>query len=1659
MVLGLVPQSATASAAPKAAENTYESEDCTITYKESSTWGNYVVADVTIKNEGTVPQANWKLSLIFNATIDNIWNADILSSGDGTCTIGAKMYNSVIEPGQTVSFGFMAYGAGRKPEAPEEIKLVNDKPSENEKEDGKDDKEDKDEEDDGDSSGSGGLQGPSYSIPDKWKALNYALFTSGDQTLSLYTGQTDITGSVHSNKDFYYQGTSLSVDGVLESAGRIDLKTSSGGECCKVSSQKEQAGQLAMPDLTKEVSGYVREKGKIYEKSMDFQSNSIVVDKPVLIQGNAAFHATHFLGTGIIYATDSITYNVGDLATPDNSRVLLAAENGNITLNGSDITLNAVLYAPDGCVTINANRFNLHGRIIAKQICINGTMIQINAGPYDLDMLGFLFRPEIAIAVQGNQKENRKITLDIEEILNTEYLVKEDTKWNIVAKGEEPDSGGYVIDEKNSDDFHKELLFTRAGTYEVSVTVTTGKAEHTVTKELVIEKDLEPAAGFALPAGYFARDEEGKAAIRLTDASDSPDDDEIGQRIWTVYYDKNNDGKFTEDEAAVFHDGNETDLVYTANRVGKYKVELRVVETFSDTIPELLPENAYQSDDTAELEEAACVFEVGNEAPQARVDVQKAKSADIVFTVGDTDKDTLNTYNEKAEELKKTLKEKGVDARIDAVSTSTLTAQDTFAWKEYDHYNYKDYWLPTLEKHILYEGDDIRMVGYSCRAMKDFLYVADDNPGQKTFEFDLQRDRADWHSMEGGGFLFNTAVDEENDTIRGFCILVSQQGLKLVQIDCGKLGNFRDGSYNWVQHAGKLLRTYPIQNLYDNHHFKIISDAESISVWDGEKLVIDDYVLPENDYGYGFGPIISHSGHGCRQQSYFTFKNITMQTMTGKSLSNIIEGYDWRPGASHYVINLSKTEVPELSCGEETAELAASLIENQAAFIGIGSDANENQYRGLLAATETGGMYKPADEIVTSMDDVNAWLADTILAKNYGIEKYITTDDIITYEGYYQDAENDAIYEQRWEYEYDPSVFGEKGEAEHIVRNESEPLTVFEDTGAYRIRLNIRDNPAGDNDALDSYRKWSGTEEYEKLLIVQSRPQADVSVEVSKASGNDAAKCIANTTYSAQDADHPGDAKKGIREEYFYYKNVKDGRWTEGKLPNALTVGETYLVKYQVKDIEGTLSFPAVAVVKTSDLRSFEEPEDNLPPEVYIDAEKTEIRVGEEIRIDGYAVDDFGVDAFTMSIDGEKVLDSFGRVMYTPEREGTVTVEAEATDIGGNTAKKKLAITVIDDRDRTAPTAVITSPAAGSELGFDIPIIGTAADETKLAGYTLSYRAEKEEEYHVFKESSDAVKEDILGTLNIKDFADGTYEILLTAKDAAGNVSHCGLLLYIETGVTREYVLQASIKSVQQNEETGALDIYGTAGADGHLKKYTLSYQCNGGGDTVSVAAGTEEVADGILGSIPVEGLISGSYSLLLTVEDVKGNTGTACGAFTYTAGSTGGGGGGHIDVDLVAPDAMITGVHLSDDNASVEIKGTAKDDRELAGWQLEYAENGKENWKELASGTEAVEDTLLSSLPTKELGDGTYRLRLTAWDTYGNSRACTMEFSYKKGGGDEDGRVQIGGTQTGERPTAQQLAVNLSHHTADLGTKVEVQVTVPDAVKEESLKIFMGEK
>ena len=340
------------------------------------------------------------------------------------------------------------------------------------------------------------------------------------------------------------------------------------------------------------------------------------------------------------------------------------------------------------------------------------------------------------------------------------------------------------------------------------------------------------------------------------------------------------------------------------------------------------------------------LYETADEA-EISVKLRDERVVDLIFTTSSEDTELITQYADQVDTIKNQLEHLGYIVNLSTVDTSYLTAKDTFAWTEYDHPNFNT--QPPYTKHIIYEEDNIKMVGYTAASYKDFLLVPDDNDSKKIFTFDIQRDTTDWHSMNGGGFLFNTVI--EDDTISGYYILITNNGLKLYSLNALNLDTFRNSG-----NQGTLLQTFPFSNVYDEHHIVINADSDSLSLWDGENIVIDNYALPEQ-FGNGYGPITSHARHNCSQRSYFTFANITMQTITGEKLSDVLDNYNFESPNSRYVINLSDDILDNFDTEDDYDEVAQKIIDKNITFIGLGNDSNRSQYQTLISEIGSNGMY------------------------------------------------------------------------------------------------------------------------------------------------------------------------------------------------------------------------------------------------------------------------------------------------------------------------------------------------------------------------------------------------------------------------------------------------------------------------------------------------------------------------------------------------------------------------------------------------------------------------------------------------------------------------------------------------------------------------------
>ena len=368
---------------------------------------------------------------------------------------------------------------------------------------------------------------------------------------------------------------------------------------------------------------------------------------------------------------------------------------------------------------------------------------------------------------------------------------------------------------------------------------------------------------------------------------------------------------------------------------------------------------------------------------EVTINLRDERVVDLIFTTSSEDTALIDKNAAKIEEIKKKLETMGYVVNLSNVSTSYLSAKDNHQWVEYDHPGFDT--QTGYTKHIVYDDTSIQMLGYRAVPYKDFLFVPDENSSQKIFTFDIQRDRTDWHSMNGGGFLFNTTISE--NTISGYYVLITSNGLVLYELNSVNLDNFRNSSVD-----GNKVQTFSFSNVYDQHNIKIVANNDSLSLWDGDTLIIDNYELPAI-YGNGYGPITSHASHNCSQRSFFTFANITMQTIKGEKLLNVLDNYNFESDNSRYVISLSDTPIEGLDDEETLNDVAQKIIEKNIAFIGLGDETSSEQYQHIVQLIpDNAKYYEYADK--TAMPSIKDSIVVMEEAKRVLNSEVVTATDM-----------------------------------------------------------------------------------------------------------------------------------------------------------------------------------------------------------------------------------------------------------------------------------------------------------------------------------------------------------------------------------------------------------------------------------------------------------------------------------------------------------------------------------------------------------------------------------------------------------------------------------------------------------------------------------------
>jgi len=206
--------------------------------------------------------------------------------------------------------------------------------------------------------------------------LDYAIFSgSPTKQLNMNGSGFNIIGSVHTNYNLLINGSSITITQAAEAVGTVTMN----GSGMNIGEVLPDADVIDMLDYSAAIAEAAAAAHQTYTSSQTFNGGNITSD-PIYVQGNSntiTVNGTGFTATGAVMADGNITINGGGMGSGD-SQVSFYSKNGDITLNGSNYTLNGVLYAPNGKITINGSNVTIKGAVVGNEVRINGSRLTVD---------------------------------------------------------------------------------------------------------------------------------------------------------------------------------------------------------------------------------------------------------------------------------------------------------------------------------------------------------------------------------------------------------------------------------------------------------------------------------------------------------------------------------------------------------------------------------------------------------------------------------------------------------------------------------------------------------------------------------------------------------------------------------------------------------------------------------------------------------------------------------------------------------------------------------------------------------------------------------------------------------------------------------------------------------------------------------------------------------------------------------------------------------------------------------------------------------------------------------------------------------------------------------------------------------------------------------
>lgn len=714
-----------------------------------------------------------------------------------------------------------------------------------------------------------------------------------------------------------------------------------------------------------------------------------------------------------------------------------------------------------------------------------------------------------------------------------------------------------------NDALQEDLLFKQKGRYKIRYQVTNIYGKKSPVKEEIITvvEDTKPIINFETVQTTYRDVYDSKRAelVVYNLQSSSDDGDILTNALHRVRYrfDSDNDGSYADESwsSPLTIDFANKRATVKVSHVGNYEFEFYVQDTFGQaTIDQSVTASDRRSNTITK------VIKVDNMPPNVDFTVTPSNKVDVVFTVGQVDKNKILELDTKINNYVKMYLEANnadfIDARIETIQTTGQNMKDAFTWKQ-------DVSSRIGSLSFQNNGSRIQMYGNSSYAGHNKIYT-DNNTNPDIYKqemgFTYSLDFGD--SFNGAGVLLNTHV--ESNKLYGYALMIGWGGSATLY----KLNGMPTGStYSYSsQITNGSYATYVDSVSMGTYGTFVIQTTKKDVTVVKNGTVLKTMTLPQH-YGWGFGFFSDHYSHGCSDIGQFALENIKLETTMGKTLDEILKQPSWRNDATKFVINISDVMLSELDpSSEKYSTVLSRMLNDELYFAELGTSANRTQILNFVADNDGKGTFIYNTNMDTALQNLAVWILDTVRSQARPTTQYILLNEEINYKTYYDDYELDPqMNVENWRYVHDYDYFqNDLGIVAYDGLWLSAAKTSFDKVGKFVTEYKTKDNPVGTNNNFDEYRKDSQMKNGPLNIYVHRKPIAQFTMNMTKG----ASTFSLTMTDTSYDLDHTNRADKGIVAREWSWKKVGEDTWRSGKLTSGNNT-EEYLVRLRVRDMDG----------------------------------------------------------------------------------------------------------------------------------------------------------------------------------------------------------------------------------------------------------------------------------------------------------------------------------------------------------------------------------------------------------------------------------------------------------------------------------------------------------